>query len=65
MYCKDANRSGSYEHERFDFLGYTFRPRSSKGPLGKHFVNFTPAVSDAAAKANRTGDPTLEASAPE
>ena len=27
VYCKDANRRGSHEHERFDFLGYTFRPR--------------------------------------
>ncbi len=47
VYCKDANRRGSYEHQRFDFLGYTFRPRSSKGPLGR-FVNFTPAISDRA-----------------
>ncbi|HEV8628211.1 MAG TPA: group II intron reverse transcriptase/maturase, partial [Acidimicrobiia bacterium] len=27
VYCKDADRPGSHEHERFDFLGYTFRPR--------------------------------------
>ncbi len=25
VYCKDSNRKGSHEHERFDFLGYTFR----------------------------------------
>jgi RNA-directed DNA polymerase len=53
VYCKDADRRGSYEHERFDFLGYTFRPRLSKNRHGKHFVNFTPAVSDAAGKAMR------------
>jgi RNA-directed DNA polymerase len=53
VYCKDADRRGSYEHERFDFLGYTFRPRLSKSRYGKHFVNFTPAVSDAAGKAMR------------
>jgi RNA-directed DNA polymerase len=53
VYCKDADRSGSYEHERFDFLGYGFRPRLSKSKYGKHFVNFTPAVSDEAAKAIR------------
>jgi RNA-directed DNA polymerase len=26
VYCKDKNRSRSYEHESFTFLGYTFRP---------------------------------------
>ena len=46
VYCKDADRTGSHEHERFDFLGYTFRPRLSKNRFGKHFVNFSPAVSD-------------------
>ncbi|MCA1682099.1 MAG: group II intron reverse transcriptase/maturase [Actinobacteria bacterium] len=51
VYCKDADRRGSYEHERFDFLGYTFRPRLSKNKFGKHFVNFSPAVSDVAKRA--------------
>jgi RNA-directed DNA polymerase len=51
VYCKDADRRGSHEHERFDFLGYTFRPRLSKSRHGKHFVNFSPAVSDDARKA--------------
>jgi RNA-directed DNA polymerase len=46
VYCKDADRRGSHEHERFDFLGYTFRPRLSRNKFGKHFVNFSPAVSD-------------------
>jgi RNA-directed DNA polymerase len=50
VYCKDADRKGSHEHEQFDFLGYTFRPRLSKNKYGKHFVNFTPAVSGAARK---------------
>jgi RNA-directed DNA polymerase len=53
VYCKDGNRRGSYEHERFDFLGYTFRPRLSTSRYGKHFVSFVPAVSDEAAKAIR------------
>ena len=30
VYCKEADRRGSYAHERFDFLGYTFRPRLSQ-----------------------------------
>jgi len=51
VYCKDADRRGSHEHERFDFLGYTFRPRLSRSKFGKHFVNFSPAVSDDAKKA--------------
>lgn len=53
VYCKDADRTGSYPNQRFDFLGYTFRPRLSKSRVGKHFVNFTPAVADDAAKAMR------------
>ena len=46
VYCKDRTRRGSYEHERFDFLGYTFRPRLSGGKLGGQFVNFLPAIGD-------------------
>lgn len=53
VYCKDANRRGSYPDQRFDFLGYTFRPRSSKNRTGKRFVSFAPAVSEQAAKAMR------------
>jgi RNA-directed DNA polymerase len=45
VYCKDDDRRGSHEHESFDFLGYTFRPRLSKSRVGKHFLNFSPAVS--------------------
>ena len=45
VYCKDDDRRGSYEHTSFDFLSYTFRPRLSKSRFGKHFVNFSPAVS--------------------
>jgi len=51
VYCKDSDRRGSSEHESFDFLGYTFRPRRSKSRRGHYFVNFSPAVSDAAKKA--------------
>ena len=48
VYCKDSDRKGSYEHEQFTFLGYTFRPRRSKSKHGHFFVNFSPAVSDVA-----------------
>jgi RNA-directed DNA polymerase len=53
VYCRDANRRGSHEHERFDFLGYTFRPRIAVGRGGVIFTSFCPAVSDDAAKAIR------------
>src|SRR5207237_4352233 len=39
--------------EKFDFLGYTFRPRSSTNGTGKFFINFSPAVSNKATKAIR------------
>jgi RNA-directed DNA polymerase len=50
VYCKDSNRKGSSEHERFDFLGFTFRPRPAKRKNGELFTSFLPAVSDDAAK---------------
>jgi group II intron reverse transcriptase/maturase len=50
VYCKDANRTGSYGHEKFDFLGYTFRPRLARNKGGEYFASFSPAISDAAAK---------------
>ncbi|MGH8625191.1 MAG: group II intron reverse transcriptase/maturase [Gammaproteobacteria bacterium] len=53
VYCKDEDRRGQYPNETFDFLGYTFRARRSKNRWGKYFVNFSPGVSNAAAKAIR------------
>ena len=57
VYCRDDNRRGSYPNVKFDFLGYTFRPRLSKGQTsggrGAYFVNFSPAVSNKAATAMR------------
>jgi len=49
VYCKDGRRKGSHEHEQFDFLGYTFRPRLAVSKHGP-FVSFLPAISDRAAK---------------
>jgi RNA-directed DNA polymerase len=48
VYCKDDDRRGSHEHQRFDFLGYTFRPRLVRSRAGKRFVGFTPAASNQA-----------------
>ena len=49
VYCKDADRRGSHADERFDFLGYTFRPAVQE-QAGNYLVNFSPAVADDAAK---------------
>ncbi|OPX90744.1 MAG: Group II intron-encoded protein LtrA [Pelotomaculum sp. PtaB.Bin104] len=53
VYCKDDDRRGNYPETKFDFLGYTFRPRRSKNKHGKYFINFTPAVSNKAKKVMR------------
>src|SRR5690625_5708783 len=50
VYCKDVDRKEDYENIAFDFLGFTFRPRLSKNRWGKHFVNFTPAISNKSKK---------------
>lgn len=54
VYCKDDKRTGKHEHEKFDFLGYTFRPRLVRSRRGKFFVSFSPAISGKSAKAVRT-----------
>ena len=54
VYCKDGSRKGEYPNTKFDFLGYTFRPRMVKNPKrNSMFVGFTPAVSPSALKAMR------------
>jgi RNA-directed DNA polymerase len=54
VYCKDDFRKRkNYPNETFDFLGYSFQPRRSKNHKGKFFINFSPAVSNKAAKAIR------------
>lgn len=49
VYCKDANRVESWDCTSFDFLGYTFRPRSARDKKGRLFVSFSPAISSKAA----------------
>jgi RNA-directed DNA polymerase len=70
VYCKDADRRATYANERFDFLGYTFRPRRAVGKTGKTIANFLPAVSGDALtemgrelrswRINRRSDKTLD-----
>lgn len=53
VYCKDDDRPGRHDNEKFDFLGYTFRPRKVKARNGRYFTGFNPAISKTAAKAIR------------
>lgn len=53
VYCKDDKRKGNHTYEKFDFLGYTFRPRLAKSRYGIYFVSFTPAISNKASKGIR------------
>ena len=52
VYCKDDDRRGEYPDHRFDFLGYTFRPRLSRRWKG-FGVSFSPAASGKALKSIR------------
>jgi RNA-directed DNA polymerase len=54
VYCKDENRKGKYPNVKFDFLGYSFRPRRVQNSRDKSlFCGFNPAVSPSAMKAMR------------
>ena len=54
VYCRDGSRKGKYPNTKFDFLGYTFRPRVVKNrKRNSMFVSFTPAVSASALKTMR------------
>jgi group II intron reverse transcriptase/maturase len=53
VYCRDSNRRDRYPLVKFDFLGYTFKPRRARNRSGRLFTSFGPAVSDKAAKAMR------------
>ena len=50
VYCRDSNRPRDYPRIAFDFLGFTFRPRTAVNRRGEFFVSFSPAVSRKAAK---------------
>ena len=50
VFCKGSRRQGDWEHYSFDFLGFTFRPRSSRNYRGEFFVSFSPAISPKAIK---------------
>lgn len=53
VYCKDGKRRDDYPTRKFDYLGYTFRPRLVRDSRGEYFVSFTPAISQEARTAIR------------
>lgn len=48
VYCKDGKRRKDHPRHKFDFLGFTFRPRAVKSKNGEYFIGFNPAVSNKA-----------------
>lgn len=54
VYCKDGSRKEKHPNTKFDFLGYTFRPRVVKNrKRDSLFVSFCPAVSSKSLKSMR------------
>ena len=49
IYCKDKNQK-RFKRIRFDFLGYTFKPRRCVNKQGLVHPNFLPAISRASKK---------------
>ena len=46
VYCRDFHRKGKYPDVKFDFLGYSFQPRSAKSKkTGKLFIGYDCAIS--------------------
>jgi RNA-directed DNA polymerase len=50
VYCKNVNRKEEYPDVKFDFLGYTFQPRTARNKIGKIFLGFLPAISKQSCK---------------
>jgi RNA-directed DNA polymerase len=50
VYCKDVNRTEKHLNYKFDFLGFTFRPRHAINKRKEHFLSFLPAISNKAKK---------------
>src|SRR6516225_12470349 len=53
VYCKDQSRRENHPTFKFDFLGYTFRPRMVSKRVGGMGVSFSPAASTKALTAIR------------
>ena len=51
VYCKDDDRRGTHEHEKFTFLGYEFRPwRTWRGCLMRSFGDGSSITGDIIAR---------------
>jgi len=61
VYCRDYRRTGKYPKVKFDFLGYSFQPRTSKSKLGL-FLGFDCAISISSRKriADKLGELKVE-----
>ncbi len=53
VYCNDSNRTKSYPHVHFTFLGFTFQPRKALSKQNRLFTSFLPGVSADAMKRMR------------
>lgn len=53
VYCKQTGRQERHDAVSFDFLGYTFKPRSVRKKDGTVVTGFTPAISGKSAQAIR------------
>jgi RNA-directed DNA polymerase len=51
VYCRDDQRTQDHQHIQFDFLSYTFKPRSARNRDGRLFCGFLPAISAKATQA--------------
>ena len=51
VYCKDRNRKEEYPTIKFNFLGYTFKPRRCIDKKGDLHSNYLPAISGTSKKA--------------
>ena len=48
VYCKDYRRKGNFANVKFDFLGFSFQPRSTRSKVdGRMFLGFDLAISKA------------------
>jgi group II intron reverse transcriptase/maturase len=45
VYCKNGRRPGDYDQVKFTFLGYDFKPRTSRNRKGELFLSFGPQIS--------------------
>ncbi len=50
VYCKDYRRKGKYENVKFDFLGYSYQPRSRRGADGTYYTAFAAEISHSSVK---------------